>query len=594
MLRYAAGVRLLLVVAVLLGITSAVVVIIQAVLIAGILADVIIGGQGLDAVSQRLWWLAVVIAIRAVLAWAGEEIAGRSATAVTAGLRRDLLLHAAALGPRWRSGEHGGQLSVLATTGVESLHDYVARYLPQLVLSVVIPLIVLIYLFAADLTSALIVLFTLPLIPLFMALVGWYTDRQTRAKWQSLSRLAGHFTDVVAGLPTLKVFGRAKAQAEAVRTVTDNYRRASMVTLRVAFLSSMVLELLASLSVALVAVAIGLRLVYGDLTLQVGLAVLILAPEAYLPLRQLGTQFHAAADGVAATAKVLAILDTPVPVAGTRTDLPVVPDIRLDGVIVGAPGERGTVGPLSLTVPAGRVTVITGDSGAGKTTLLQVLAGVLRPDKGRVLIGAAPAPFPAVAAAGGQDNGSGPTADRPGPAAPIDLTELAPDCWRDQLSWAGQGGAMQAGSIRDNLALGNQAADDATLRSALEAVDAAGFVDELADGWHTTLGEGGAGISQGQRQRLALARALARPSSLVLLDEPTAALDEDTERRVLAGIAKAVRGRTVVLVTHRLAPVAMADQVISLTTIATADADAAATEQPEIDEAEALTAVGPW
>jgi len=318
-MRYASGVRTLLIASVLLGIAAAVVVIVQAVLIAGILAEVIIDGQGVAAVSGKLGWLAVVIAVRAGLAWATEEIARRSASSVTAGLRRDLLRRAAALGPRWRSGEHGGELSVLATTGVESLHDYISRYLPQVVLSVVIPLIMLVYLFTADLTSALIVACTLPLIPLFMALVGWYTDRQTRAKWASLSRLAGHFTDVVAGLPTLKVFGRATAQAQAVRSVTDDYRISSMVTLRVAFLSSMVLELLASLSVALVAVAIGLRLVYGDLTLQVGLAVLILAPEAYLPLRQLGTQFHAAADGVAATAKVLAILDTPPPVPGTRT-----------------------------------------------------------------------------------------------------------------------------------------------------------------------------------------------------------------------------------------------------------------------------------
>ncbi len=275
---------------------------------------------------------------------------------------------------------------MLATTGVESLHDYISRYLPQLVLSVVVPLIMLGYLFTADLTSALIVACTLPLIPLFMALVGWYTDRQTRAKWASLSRLAGHFTDVVAGLPTLKVFGRAKAQAQAVRSVTDDYRKSSMVTLRVAFLSSMVLELLASLSVALVAVAIGLRLVYGDLTLQVGLAVLILAPEAYLPLRQLGTQFHAAADGVAATAKVLAILDTSPPAPGTRTDLPAVPGLRVDGATVGTAGQRGSVGPLSLDIPAGRITVITGDSGVGKTTLLQMLAGVQRPDGGQVLV----------------------------------------------------------------------------------------------------------------------------------------------------------------------------------------------------------------
>ena len=567
-MRYASGVRTLLVGSVLLGIATAAVVIVQAVLIAGILADVIIDGVGAAEVADRLIWLAVVIAVRAALSWVSEELARRSATSVTSSLRRDLLVHAAALGPRWRSGEHGGELAVLATTGVESLHDYVARYLPQVVLSCVIPLMMLSYLFTADLTSALIVLVTLPLIPVFMALVGWYTDRQTRSKWASLSRLAGHFTDVVAGLPTLKVFGRAKAQAAAVRAVTDDYRKASMVTLRVAFLSSMVLELLASLSVALVAVAIGLRLVYGDLTLQVGLAVLILAPEAYLPLRQLGTQFHAAADGVAATAKVLAILDTPLPPPGVITDVPDVPGLRLDAVVVGTPGERGAVGPLTLDIPAGRMTVITGDSGVGKTTVLQLLAGVERPESGSVVLQA------------GTDRGER--------ANGVDLADLDPATWRRHIAWAGQGAAMQAGSIRENLALGNLDAGDAQFRAALEAADAAGFIDALPQGWHTELGEAGAGISQGQRQRLSLARALARPAGLLLLDEPTAALDEDTERRVLAGIAGAVAGRTVVLVTHRRAPVELADQVIDL---GTADRP---TVEPTGGAAESLTAVGPW
>ena len=570
-MRYASGVRTLLVGSVLLGIVTALVVIVQAVLIAGILADVIINGLDLAQVGGRLAWLAGVIAVRAALAWASQELAGRSASTVTAGLRRDLLVHASGLGPRWRSGGNAGELAVLATTGIESLHDYVARYLPQVVLSAVIPLIMLCYLFTADLTSALIVLFTLPLIPLFMALVGWYTDRQTRAKWASLSRLAGHFTDVVAGLPTLKVFGRARAQAQAVRTVTEDYRQASMVTLRVAFLSSMVLELLASLSVALVAVAIGLRLVYGDLTLQVGLAVLILAPEAYLPLRQLGTQFHAAADGVAATATVLAILDTPLPPRGERTDVPAVPGLLLDDVVVGEPGERGTVGPLTLHVPAGRITVVTGDSGVGKTTLLQLLAGVQRPTAGVVRIEPGP--------------GDHPDDHR------VDLAEVDPGTWRSQLAWAGQGAALQAGSIRDNLALGNPDVSDAELRAALRAADATTFVDELPAGWDTTLGEGGAGISQGQRQRLALARALARPAGLVLLDEPTAALDEDTEQRVLAGIGRAVAGRTVVLVTHRPAPLVLADQVVALrATPAPAPAEPPVTA----GEAEPLTAVGPW
>jgi len=601
LMRYASGVRTLLVVSVLLGAVNALVVVAQAVLLAGVLADVIIGGKTLAEVSDRLVWLAVVIAIRAALAWASEEIARRTAGSVTVKLRRDVLRHAAALGPRWRSGEHGGELSVLATTGIESLHDYIARYLPQLVLSVVVPVIMLTYLFSADLTSGIIVLLTLPLIPVFMALVGWYTDKQTRAKWFSLSRLAAHFTDVVAGLPTLKVFGRAKAQAAAVREVTDDYRRASMATLRVAFLSSMVLELLASLSVALVAVAIGLRLVYGELTLEVGLAVLILAPEAYLPLRALGTQFHAAADGVAATAKVLTVLETPVPASGVITDLPELPTLRLDSVRVGAAGERGTVGPLSLSVPAGLITVVTGDSGVGKTTLLQLLAGVQRPDAGRILVGGRPAaphdaepvlaPPAEIASSDTEPAEIDPAKVHP---AEIDLADVDPAAWGSGVAWAGQGAALQAGSIRDNLALGNFSADDTALRAALEAVDAADFVDALPAGWYTELGAGGAGISQGQRQRLALARAIARPAPLVLLDEPTAALDEHTESRVLAGIAASLRGRTVVLVTHRLAPIALADQLITLTPTDDPVDDEPRAVEADVDGAEPLATVGPW
>lgn len=563
--RYATGVRRLMALSVVLGVASALVVIVQAIVLAGILAEVIIGGAGPEQVAGRLGLLAVVIVIRAALAWAAEELAGRSASAVTAGLRRDLVLHAAALGPRWRSGEQTGRLAVLATTGVESLHTYLARYLPQLVLSVVVPVMMLIYLFSADLTSGIIVLITLPLIPLFMALVGWYTDRQTRAKWASLSRLAAHFTDVVAGLPTLKVFGRAKAQAEAVRRVTDDYRRSSMVTLRVAFLSSMVLELLASLSVALVAVAIGLRLVYGGLTLEVGLAVLILAPEAYLPLRQLGTQFHAAADGVEAAGRVLDVLDTPPPVAGTRRDLLGPFGLHLQDATVGRPGERGAVGPLTLTVPAGQVTVVIGDSGAGKTTLLQLIAGVVRPDAGAVQVTA------------GADT--------------VPVADLDPGWWRGRLGWAAQGGALQAGTIRENLSLGHPDLDEATLHAALAAVDAADFVAALPGGLEHRLGDGGAGLSQGQRQRLTLARALARPAPVLLLDEPTAALDGATEQRVLAGIRPFLAGRTVVLVTHRPGPLALADQVVRLETAAIEQTDPA---DGAGDTTLATTGVNPW
>lgn len=585
LIRIAAGVRSLLVASVVLAVAGAATVIAQAVLLATVLADVVIGGQGWADVRTRVVWLAVVLVIRGGLAWAAEELARRTAGRVMDGLRRDLLRHVAALGPRWRAGAHSGELTTLATTGIDSLHDYVARYLPQLVQAALIPLIMLGYLVTADLTSAVIVAVTLPLIPLFMALVGWYTDKQTRTKYAALNRLSGHFADVVAGLPTLKVFGRAKAQAAAVRRVTEDYRRTSMATLRVAFLSSMVLELLASLSVALVAVAIGLRLVYGEMTLSVGLAVLILAPEAYLPLRQLGTQFHAAADGVAASAQVLAVLQTPVPAPGTRTVPTGVPGFRLHAATVGEPGERGAVGPLTLDVPAGRVTVITGSSGVGKTTLLQTLAGVVRSTSGTVTVD-----FP-----GG-----------PADAGAIPVDDLDPAAWRARLAWAGQGAWLRPGSIRDNLLLGlpdGPRPDDAALRRVLAAVAADGIVDARPEGLDAVLGEGGTGLSSGQRQRLSLARALVRTvagAPVLLLDEPTGTLDETTEARVLAGIAALTAGRTVVLVTHRAAPLAFADHVVDL---ASARPGEPAPPEPDVDDPGTdrtsdrggeLTGVSPW
>jgi ABC-type transport system involved in cytochrome bd biosynthesis fused ATPase/permease subunit len=292
--------------------------------------------------------------------------------------------------------------------------------------------------------------------------------------------------------------------------------------------------------------------------------VLILAPEAYLPLRQLGTQFHAAADGVEAAGQVLDILATPPPPAGTRTDLTGPFGMRLGAATVGRPGERGAVGPLTLTVPAGQVTVVTGDSGAGKTTLLQLLAGVLRPESGTV------------------------TAISAGDGGTAAVADLDPGWWRSRLGWAAQGGALQAGTIRENLAMGNADADDAALRRALVAVDAAGFVDALPGGWEHRLGDGGSGLSQGQRQRLTLARALARPAPVLLLDEPTAALDEATEQRVLAGIRDLIRGRTVVLVTHRPGPIALADRIVRLTAVGN-PAEGGAGEP-----ALATTAVNPW
>ncbi|RIJ76246.1 thiol reductant ABC exporter subunit CydD [Nakamurella silvestris] len=539
LVRLAAGIRGLLAVSLLLGVAIALATIVQAVLLAKILAEVIIGGVDLAQVTGRIGWLLVVVLLRAGLSAASDNLTARSAARIGVDLRARMVRQAADLGPARRGDQATAELSTLAGTGMDALEAYLSGYLPQLFLSVLVPFSVLWFLFASDLTSGLIVLGTLPLIPLFMALIGWYTQRQTRAKWRTLTVLSNHFADVVAGLPTLKAFGRAKFQAGEVRRVTGAYRTTTMATLRVAFLSSLVLELLATLSVALVAVAVGLRLVSGNLTLEVGLAVLILAPEAYLPLRTLGARFHSAADGVESARRIVEFLDTPVPRAGTRTDVATEPRILATDLVVGYP-DAPVLGPLDLTLEPGRFLVVTGASGVGKSTLLLTLAGLLPPLSGALTVATV-------------DGGR--TA----------LSEVDPALRRRRISLVGQRPFLVAGSVRENLLLGQDGpVDEALLWRALAAADAAEWVRLLPQGWDTILADGGSGLSAGQRQRLVVARALAAPTQVLLLDEPTSHLDTESELRVLAGIREVSAGRTVVLVTHRRAPLDLADELLDL------------------------------
>jgi thiol reductant ABC exporter CydD subunit len=532
LLHHARAVRGLLAASVVLGLLAAVATLAQAVLLAELLVRVVLAGAGLAELTRPLVLLAVVVVVRAGVGWAAEELARRSAHTVTAQLRRALLVKVLELGSRWSGHQRRGDLAVLATTGVDGLEPYAARYLPTLVLAVVVPPLVVAFLLVEDPLSAAIVLLTLPLVPLFMALVGWHTQRRTAERYRSLELLAGHFLDVVAGLPTLKVFGRARAQAEAVRRTTSEYRRTTMVTLRVAFLSSLVLELAATLSVALVAVSVGLRLVDGALDLRTGLAVLVVVGEAYLPLRAVGAQFHASTDGLTAAGRVLAVLEVPGPVAGTRTVVPspAVAPLVLHGARVRFDGREDALRCPDLVVRPGRVTVVLAPSGAGKTTLLLVLAGLLRPDDGSVTVGG------------------------------VDLADVDPGVWRARTGYLGQQPRLVAGTVRENVVLGNPGATDAQVWSALRLAVAVEFVDSLDQ----VVGEHGSLLSAGQRQRLALARALLRDADLLLLDEPTSALDADTERRVLAGLAEHARGRTVVIASHRPAVLAIADDVVEL------------------------------
>ncbi|MFH8494107.1 thiol reductant ABC exporter subunit CydD [Streptomyces coeruleorubidus] len=533
LLRYARATRVFLVAVIALGAIGAGLVIAQAMLIAEVVVGAFQHRMAVSELGTPLLLLAAVAVGRSLVGWLTELAAHRASAAVKSELRGRLLERAAQLGPGWLSGQRTGSLVALATRGVDALDDYFSRYLPQLGLAVVVPVAVLARIVTEDWVSAAIIVGTLPLIPVFMVLIGWATQSRMDRQWQLLSRLSGHFLDVVAGLPTLKVFGRAKAQAESIRRITGEYRQATMRTLRIAFISSFALELLATISVALVAVTIGMRLVHGEMDLYIGLVILILAPEAYLPLRQVGAQYHAAAEGLAAAEEIFEVLETPVPASGSGA----VPAgaLAFEGVTVRYPGRSAdAVSDVSFTVEPGETVALVGPSGAGKSTLLHVLLGFVPPAEGRVRVGG------------------------------VDLADVDPEQWRSRIAWVPQRPHLYAGTIAENVRLARPEADDDAVRRALRDAGALEFVDALPEGADTVLGEDGAGLSAGQRQRLAVARAFLADRPVLLLDEPTAALDGATEAEVVTAVRRLAAGRTVLLVVHRPALLGVADRVVRL------------------------------
>lgn len=543
LLRYARATRPFLGALIVLGVISALLIIAQAWLLADVITAAFQRGQSVAALSLPIEVLLLVVFARAALAWGRELLADRSSALAKSQLREALLTHVSDLGPGRLGEQRTGEVAVLATRGIDALDGYFSLYLPQLYLAAIVPVAVLVAIAVQDWISGLIIAVTLPLIPLFMALVGAATRERMETQTRTLQQLAGHFLDVVAGLPTLKVFGRAKAQIAAIGDVTDRYRTAAMSTLRITFLSSLILELVATLSVALVAVEIGLRLMDGDLGLRTALMVLVLAPEAFLPLRLLGANYHASAEGMAAARQAFAVLETPLPVRGRRADVPdpAVAAIVVDQLSVEYPGRRQpALDRISLAISPGEVLAVTGPSGCGKSTLLGVLLGFVTAQGGSVRVGG------------------------------VELSDLDPDAWRAQVSWMPQRPHLFAASIADNIALGRP---DATGAQISEAVAAAGLREVVARkpaGLETMLGDRGAGLSVGERQRVALARAFLRDAPLLLLDEPTANLDGATEDEVLAALKRLVQGRTAVVVAHRPALVALADRVLALGELAVA------------------------
>ncbi|MFD5345847.1 thiol reductant ABC exporter subunit CydD [Streptomyces anulatus] len=509
----------------------------QAVLLATVLAD---GFAGRPFRSAPLVALGAVMALRALLAWARGALAQLAAADANRTLRDRITGRLRQTGPQGLADRRHGETITLLTRGLDALDPYVVGYLPTKAAVAVVPLAVVGRLLWTDWSSALIIIVTLPLIPVFGALVGMHTARRTARQWRLLATLGGHFLDVVAGLPTLRAFGREQHQARVVGEMADAHRRATMRTLRVAFLSSLVLETVATLSVAMVAVPVGLRLLGGGTDLRTALIVLFLAPEAYLPLRAAGAAFHDSAEGITVAERVFAILDEDgarpprsavrVPTPGARTA-----HLRLDRVTVHYADRAGpALRDLSLSVAPGEHVALVGPSGAGKSTLLALLLGFVRPDSGRVTVDGA------------------------------DLADLAPDSWHAQVAWVPQRPHLFAASVAENIRLGRPDASDAEVRRAARAASADLFVEELPLGYDTPLGEHGAGLSAGQRQRIALARAFLKDAPVLLLDEPTAHLDSGSEAAVTRATARLMRGRTSIVVAHRTGLLPHADRIVTV------------------------------
>ncbi len=527
-----------------LGLIAGILTVLQARYLSQTVDRVFLKGFTLEQVSPLLLALFLIIASRAAASW-GSEVAGYLAAArVKAELRERLLARLLVLGPVYARGERTGELANTLTEGVEALDAYFSQYLPQLALAALIPLTVLALVFPLDVISGLIFLFTAPLIPLFLILIGSIADALTKKQWQSLSHMSAHFLDVLQGLTTLKMLGRSREQIQTIVQVTDRFRQTTLEVLRVAFLSALVLEMVATISTAVVAVTIGLRLLYGRLAFEQAFFVLLLAPEFYLPLRTLGLRFHAGIAGAAAAQRIFAILDD-----GPRTTdhgpqtTQIASQIRsfaLDSVSFqdvhyAYEGDgRSALRGVSFNLLAGQKVALVGPSGAGKSTVADLLLRFIEPTRGQITV-----------------NGTA-------------LAEIPPAEWRAQIAWVPQTPYLFHDTVAANIRLARPNAGMEEVVRAARLAHAHEFIEHLPQGYDTVIGERGVRLSGGQAQRIALARAFLKDAPLLILDEATANLDPELEAMIQESIASLMAGRTALLIAHRLNTVRQADQIIVL------------------------------
>jgi ATP-binding cassette subfamily C protein CydD len=519
-----------------LGSLQGVCIVLQANLLSMIVNDVFLENASLSQQRSRLFGLIAFSVLRFLLSISRQTNAQRSASKVKQALRRRLLKHLFLLGPSFITGERKGELANTLTEGIEALETYLRDYLPQLALSALIPGTILVFVLCNDVTSAIVLLVTAPLIPFFMVLIGDTADRMTRRQWLTLSRMSALFLETLRGLTTIKLFGQAQQHTRRLVALSERYRRVTLEVLRVAFLSALVMEWLATISTAVIAVEIGLRLLSGRLTFQPAFFILLLAPEFYLPLRRLGIHFHAGMSGVASAERIFTILAMPAP--QKRMENPATPPcwhIELEKLTCTYPERhQPAIHDVSFHLSKGKLTALVGPSGSGKSTVAHCLLGFLTPQSGKIIC-----------------NGT-----------PIQTTEA--HALRDQIAWVPQAPTLLNGTVEQNLRVACPDASMAQLTQAAATAEALGFIEALPEGLKTPIGSDGFRLSAGQIQRLALARALLKDASILLLDEVTAHLDTTTESIIFNRLLSLRQDYAILILTHRLALAPAADEIVLL------------------------------
>lgn len=519
-----------------LGIAGGFVLIAQALIVARVVHRVMVDGAGYREVLSQLLWLPPLMLARAGLSWASERVAFAASATIRREVRDDLFRRLLDAGPLRLKGDRAGEVATVVVDGVDALEGYYSRYLPHLAVMALVPLSILAAVAPADGISAGIMLFTAPFIPFFTILIGRGAERLNQRQWHALARLGGYFLDRVNGLATLRMFNASRREAEMIARISDDYRLATMSVLYVAFLSALVLEFFATVSVALMAVIIGFRLLKGGMAFQDGFTVLLLAPEFYLPLRLMGNYYHARMEAIGAAERIFGLLETPVaPRPAAPRPLPPISPLRICFEDVGfryAPDSDPVIDGVTFSVTSGERVALVGPSGAGKSTLAALMLGFAAPERGRVLV-----------------NG-------------VDLAECDPEEWRRLVAWIPQRPHLFHGTVRDNILLGRRDAAEADLVRAVALARCDEFIGRLPHGLDTVIGEQGAGLSGGQARRIALARVFLKDSPLIITDEPTAGLDAHSEALVRDALNELARGRTVLSIAHRLATLEDADRIV--------------------------------